>query len=162
MNHPRCGAGKSVRIYILRNSVYKEQHSYLSYLFELVLVHVGENVEFRLGDDLESHGAVVVLQRGDVVVAHGQLRPRVDLVAEGRENREGKAPADTRQLLQTTLLALTHTLFNAYSISCSFGFFWLLVLNRVFGENRYYFNVISGADSHSVDEPSPIGFFFLL
>lgn len=66
----------------------QEQRSYLSDLFELLLVHVGEDVELWLGEDLEGHGAVVVLQRGDVVVAHGQLRPRIDLVAEGRKSRD--------------------------------------------------------------------------
>lgn len=90
MNHPRRGAGRSVGIYNLRNGECRSSIPYLSYLLELVLVHVGEDVEFRLGEDLEGHGAVVVLQWGDVIVAHGQLRPRVDLVAEGRESREGK------------------------------------------------------------------------
>lgn len=99
------------------------QDSYLSDLFELVLVHVGEDVEFRLGDDLEGHGTVVVLQRGDVVVAHCQLRPRVDLVPEGRQSREEKPPAHP----QTTLLPLTYILVNACSISCSSGVFFLVV-----------------------------------
>lgn len=88
MNHPHCGT--EVCVYNLRNGVCRSSIPHLPYLLELLLVHVGEDVELRLGDDLEGHGAVVVLQRGDVVVAHGQLRPRVDLVPEGRESSEGK------------------------------------------------------------------------
>ena len=44
------------------------------------LVNVGEDVCFWVAEDLEGDGAVVVLERRDVVVAYGQLRLRVDLV----------------------------------------------------------------------------------
>ena len=65
-----------------------EQHSYLSYLFELVLVDVGENVVFWLGNDLESHSTVVVLQWGDVIVAYCKLSSCIYLIADVKKNNE--------------------------------------------------------------------------
>lgn len=65
-----------------------EQHSYLSYLFELVLVNVGENVVFWLRNDLESHSTVVVLQWGDVVVAYRKLSSCIYLVADVKKISE--------------------------------------------------------------------------
>lgn len=65
-----------------------DQHSYLSYLFELVLVDIGENVVFWLGNDLESHSTVVVLQWGDVIVAYCKLSSCVYLIADGKKNNE--------------------------------------------------------------------------
>lgn len=60
----------------------EEDESYLSDLFEGFGVKVGEDVAVRLREDLEGHGAVMVLQGGDVVVADRQLRSGVDLVPE--------------------------------------------------------------------------------
>lgn len=54
--------------------------AHLSDLLEPVGLHVGEDVALGPGEDLKGHGAVVVLQGRDVVVADGQLRARVDLV----------------------------------------------------------------------------------
>lgn len=55
---------------------------YLSYLLEGLGVKVGEDVAVGLGEDLEGDGAVVVLQRGDIVVADGQFGSGVDLIPE--------------------------------------------------------------------------------
>lgn len=55
-------------------------NSYLSDLFEGLLVKVGEDVAVGLREDLEGHCAVMVLQRRDVVVANRQLRASIDLV----------------------------------------------------------------------------------
>lgn len=65
-----------------------DQNSYLSYLFELVLVNIGENVVFWLGNDLESHSTVMVLQWGDVIVAYRQLRSCIYLIADIKKNNE--------------------------------------------------------------------------
>lgn len=54
--------------------------AHLSDLLEPVRLQVGEDVALGLGEDLEGHGAVVVLQGGDVIVADGQLCAGVDLV----------------------------------------------------------------------------------
>lgn len=54
--------------------------AHLSDLPEAVPRHVGEDVAVGLGQDLKGHGAVVVLQGRDIVVADGQLRAGVDLV----------------------------------------------------------------------------------
>ena len=43
-------------------------------------IQVAEDVGLRIIEDLERHGAVVVLERRDVVVANRQLRARVDLI----------------------------------------------------------------------------------
>lgn len=66
----------------------REQHSYLSYLLELVLVDIGENVVFWLGNDLESHSTVVVLQWGDVIVAYCELSSCIYLITDVRKNNE--------------------------------------------------------------------------
>lgn len=58
---------------------------YLSNLFEGLRFDVGEDVAFRHGEDLEGHGTVVVLQWGDIVVAHGQLGPSVNLIPDQGE-----------------------------------------------------------------------------
>ena len=57
--------------------------AHLPDLFEGLGVEVGEDVAVGLSEDLEGHGAVVVLQGRDVVVADGELRPGVDLVPDG-------------------------------------------------------------------------------
>ena len=56
--------------------------SHLSDLFERLEVHVGKDVALGQREDLKGHGAVVVLQGRDVVVAHRQLRAGIDLVAD--------------------------------------------------------------------------------
>lgn len=66
----------------------RKQHSYLSYLFELVLVDVGENVVLWLGNDLESHSTVVVLQWGDVIVAYRKLSSCIYLIADVKKNND--------------------------------------------------------------------------
>ena len=60
------------------------RRAYRSHSLERVLVNVGEDVGFGVGQDLKGDGAVVVLQRRDVVVADRQVRARVDLISECR------------------------------------------------------------------------------
>lgn len=67
--------------------------AHLSDLLEAVGLHVGEDVALGLGEDLEGHGAMVVLQGRDVVIADGQLRAGVDLVPGWGTGRETQAPA---------------------------------------------------------------------
>lgn len=62
-------------------SPYRTQSEpYLSYLFEGLWVKVGEDVAVGLGEDLEGHSTVVVLQRRDVVVTDGQFSFGIDLI----------------------------------------------------------------------------------
>lgn len=91
-----------------------EQHSYLSYLFELVLVNIGENVVFWLGNDLKSHSTVVVLQWGDVIVAYRKLSPCIYLIADVKRNNE-KSCRCTRAALNHAAYFYLHSsqyLFN--------------------------------------------------
>lgn len=73
--------------------------AHLSDLLEPIRWDVGEDVALGLSEDLEGHGAVVVLQRRDVIVANRQLCAGVDLVpgrrgeSEGRLRRPHQAPA---------------------------------------------------------------------
>ena len=60
------------------------RRAYRSHSLERVLVDVGEDVGFGVGQDLKGDGAVVVLQRRDVVVADRKVRARVDLISERR------------------------------------------------------------------------------
>jgi len=54
--------------------------TYRSNAFEHALVYVCEDVSFRVAEDLESDGTVMVLERRDIVVAYSEVGTRVDLV----------------------------------------------------------------------------------
>lgn len=69
--------------------------AHLSDLLEPVWLHIGEDVALRLGEDLEGHGTVVVLQGRDVIVADGQLCAGIDLVPGIRERAKGASGAHT-------------------------------------------------------------------
>lgn len=69
--------------------------THLPDLLEALRWHVGEDVALGLVEDLEGHGAVVVLQGRDVIVADGQLRAGVDLVPGVGEQRDPRGPALT-------------------------------------------------------------------
>lgn len=58
---------------------------YLSYLFEGLEFDVGEDIALGHGEDLEGHCTVVVLQGRDIVIAHSQLCPSVNLIPGHRE-----------------------------------------------------------------------------
>lgn len=58
--------------------------SHLSDLFECLWIHVCEDIALRKREDLEGNSTVMVLQRGDVVVAHCQLCAGIDLVPDRR------------------------------------------------------------------------------
>lgn len=62
--------------------VYSKCTSHLSDLFECLRIHICKDIALRKREDLEGHGAVVVLQRGYVVVAHRQLCAGIDLVPD--------------------------------------------------------------------------------
>ena len=53
-------------------------------------IQVTEDVGFRIVEYLKRHGAVVVLERRDVVVANRQLGARVDLIP-ARNDSHNKA-----------------------------------------------------------------------
>lgn len=68
---------------------------YLSYLLEGLGVKVGEDVAVGLGEDLEGDGAVMVLQRRDVVVPDGKFGSGVDLIPETKVWSKGKKEKQT-------------------------------------------------------------------
>lgn len=72
-NHPKSIKGSCV-------TIVGSQH--LSYLFKGLEFDVGEDVALWHGEDLEGHCTVVVLQGGDIVIAHGQLCPSVNLIPD--------------------------------------------------------------------------------
>lgn len=80
--------------------------AHLSDLLEAVWLHVGEDVALGLGEDLEGHGAMVVLQGRDVIIADGQLRAGVDLVPGWGRGRQPQVPAlrDTNAEVYGSLL----------------------------------------------------------
>lgn len=57
--------------------------SHLPDLFECLKIHVCKDIALRKRQDLEGHSTVMVLQGGDVVVAHCQLCAGIDLVPDG-------------------------------------------------------------------------------
>ena len=61
-------------------------YTYCSNAFEYGLVDVGEDVGFRVAENLEGDCAVVVFQRRYIVVAYCQLGARVDLVTSKVNN----------------------------------------------------------------------------
>lgn len=68
--------------------------TYLPDLPEALRWHAGEDVALGSRQDLEGDGAVVVLQRRDVVVAHRQFCAGVDLVSRVcGESRRLRHPA---------------------------------------------------------------------
>lgn len=68
---------------------------HLSYLLERLGVKVGEDVAVGLGEDLEGDGAVMVLQRRDVIVPDGEFGSGVDLIPESNVWSEGKKQKQT-------------------------------------------------------------------
>lgn len=75
-NQPKSIEGRCV-------SVAGSQH--LSYLFEGLKFDVGKDVALWHGEDLEGHCTVVVLQGRDIIIAHSQLRPSIDLIPDQRQ-----------------------------------------------------------------------------
>jgi len=55
--------------------------TYRSNALERGLIYIGEDVGFRVAEDLEGDGAVVVFQWRNVVITYRQFGPSVDLIA---------------------------------------------------------------------------------
>lgn len=88
---------------------FKGREAHLTNLFEGFRIKVGKDVAVWLREYLEGHSAVMVLQRRDVIVPHGQLCARINLIP-GKERGwcfvQGPKTLDRCQMQTQIILAI--------------------------------------------------------